>query len=539
MKTLLTYGLLLVCLFGVCLFGTLLSAQESELPQSLTGPDRLQQNQDSGQSLGDLARKARKDHSEDTKITPEEAKKLFSAVDRIAAFASEDSGFPQRSTIKRQLVSPEEVETSARARMAKEEYSERVARSELTMKKFGLLPREFNLKEFMIKVQRKELAGYYDDETKSISLVNTIPLQQQEAILAHELTHALQDQNYDLRVWAKVGDSNRSKEYKPDLTDESSAARRAVVEGQATVVYVDYLLAPSGRNLQNTPGLIYRLEDPMIKGSIDSQMMHDAPMIMRVAGEFPYREGLIFESELLQAGGKKMAFAGAFANPPRSTHEVIQPRVYLAHEKLPALAFPDVRVTLGETYELYDSGSIGELDVRALLWQLGSRTLADDLSKSWQGGAYVAFQKKSAAASSTADLKLLYVSRWSSAQAAQRFTKFYVGQVSRRYQTARAEPGGPCSTAGCPVSSTQISTEEGPVIVQLWQDKTVVVSESFDKDIAAQLSTAVRETGHKTQAIDLSQELGMRLYDLPAFRKFQQRIGEEMIDRAYSTLVAK
>jgi len=535
MKTSLGCALLIVCLCS-----TRFSAQEPEpLPPSLTNPERVQQNQDSGQSLGDLARKARKDHSEETQITPEEAKKLFSAVDRIAAFASEDSGFPQRSTIKRRLVSPEEVEKSARARMAKEEYSERIARSELTMKKFGLLPREFKLKEFMIKVQRKEIAGYYDDETKSISLVNTIPLQQQEANLANELTHALQDQNYDLRAWGKAGDSNRGKEYRADFTDETTAARRAVVEGQATAVFVDYLLAPSGRNLQDTPGLIYRLEDPMIKGSIDSQMMHDAPMILRVAGEFPYREGLIFEGELLQAGGKKMAFAWAFANPPRSTHEVIQPRAYLAHEKLPALPLPDVRPTLGETYELYDSGSIGELDVRALLWQLGSRTLADDLSRSWQGGAYVAFRQKSAAVSSTADLKLLYASRWSSAQAAQRFAKFYLGEVSRRYQTATAEPANPCSAANCPVSSTQITTEEGPVIVELWQDNTVVVSESFDKDTAAKLSGAIRETGYKTQAMSISQELGMRLYDLPAFRNFQQRVGEEIIDRAYRTLVAK
>jgi len=206
---------------------------------------------------------------------------------------------------------------------------------------------------------------------------------------------------------------------------------------------------------------------------------------------------------------------------------------------LPALPLPDVRPTLGETYELYDSGSIGELDVRALLWQLGSRTLADDLSRSWQGGAYVAFRQKSAAVSGTADLKLLYASRWSSAQAAQRFAKFYLGEVSRRYQTATAEPANPCSAANCPVSSTQITTEEGPVIVELWQDNTVVVSESFDKDTAAKLSGAIRETRHKTQAMSISQELGMRLYDLPAFRNFQQRVGEEIIDRAYRTLVAK
>jgi hypothetical protein len=521
----------------VCSAG--IRAQEAgPLPSSLTNADQAQSNQDSGQSLADLARKARKDHSEETQITAAEVKKLFSAVDRISAFASEDSGFPQRSAIKRQLVGPDEVEKSARTRMGKEDYSERMARSELTMKKFGLLPREFNLKEFLIKAQRKEIAGYYDDETKSIYLLNTIPIEKQEPILAHELTHALQDQNYDLKIWAKAGELKRD-ENKVHLEDEARGARRAVVEGQATVVYVDYLLAPSGRNLRNTPGLIYRMEDPMIKGSIDSEMMHDSPMILRVAGEFPYHEGLIFEGELLQAGGKKMAFAGAFADPPRTTHQVIQPRAYLEREKLPALAFPDVHAILGDNYELYDSGSIGELDVRALLWQLGSRTLADDLSKSWQGGAYVAFRQKSAVTPSTADLKVLYVSRWSSPQAAQRFAKFYVGEVSRRYQTATAVSGSPCATADCPVSSTQMATEEGPVIVQLWGDHTVVVSESFDQDTAAKLSAAVRDTGHKAQALNVSDELGMRLYDLPAFRNYQQRFREEILDSISPALATK
>ena len=224
---------------------------------------------------------------------------------------------------------------------------------------------------------------------------------EQEAILAHELTHALQDQNYDLHKWARRDAKDESDDALHN-SDESSSARRAVVEGQATVVMMDYLLARTGRSLLNTPGLIYRMEDPLVKFSVDTQMVHDAPMILRESGAFPYRDGLIFEGELLQAGGKKMAFAGAFARPPQNTHEVIQPRAYLNHEKLPALPFPDARSMLQGDYEVFDSGSVGELDVRALLWQFGSRTLADDLSKTWQGGAYMAFRKKSATASTTA-----------------------------------------------------------------------------------------------------------------------------------------
>jgi hypothetical protein len=273
------------------------------------------------------------------------------------------------------------------------------------------------------------------------------------------------------------------------------------------------------------------MEDPLVKFSIDTQMMHDAHMILRESGTFPYRDGLIFEGELLQAGGKKMAFAGAFAHPPQTTHEVIQPRAYLNHEKLPTLPFPDARSMLQDEYEVFDSGTVGELDVRALLWQFGTRTLADDLSKSWQGGEYMAFRKKAAAGATTGDLKMFYVSRWSSEQAAQRFTKFYVGAVSRRYQNCLPATGVACSGPDCPISSAEFTTEEGPVMVELWKDNTVVVAESFDKETAAKLSAATRASGHKTEASAIpQQELGMRFYNLPAFRRFQDRVGENILD---------
>src|SRR5437763_10124177 len=264
-------------------------------------------------------------------------------------------------------------------------------------------------------------------------------------------------------------------------------------------------------------------------------MVHDAPMILRESGAFPYRDGLIFEGELLQAGGKKMAFAGAFAHPPQNTHEVIQPRAYLNHEKLPTLPFPDARSIVQDEYEVFDSGTVGEVDIRALLWQYGTRTLADDLSKNWQGGAYMAFRKKSGAASTTADLKMFYVSRWNSEMASQRFTKFYVSAVARRYQNALPAVAASCNGADCPISSAQFTTEEGPVIIELWKNNTVVVSESFDKETAAKLSAATRTPGHKAHTAEIpQQELGMRLYDGPAFRRFQGELQKQFVGAAFA-----
>ena len=76
-------------------------------------------------------------------------------------------------------------------------------------------------------------------------------------------------------------------------------ARDAVVEGQAMVVLIDFQLARVGRNLQNTPGLVYQMEDPAVKASPDSELLHSAPMILREAGTFPYRYGLISNHVLI------------------------------------------------------------------------------------------------------------------------------------------------------------------------------------------------------------------------------------------------
>src|ERR1022692_1698293 len=267
------------------------------------------QQADSGQSLGDVARKLRKDTTNEVKMTDADTKKLFESVDRIFDFAAEDTGMPKHTAVKRRLVSKADVEKYASGALAKEEFTQRFAQEELSMKKLGFLPRDFNLKEFLVKSTGQQVAGYYDFETKTISLLNWVPPDRQEPILAHELTHALQDQNYDLRKWMKAGlkpAGNQANSAAP-IDGDIQIARKAVVEGQAMVVYVDYLLKPLGRSLEDTPGLIYQMEEPAVKAVIDSQLMHDAPMILREMGGFAYKEGLIFEGELLHKGGKKMA----------------------------------------------------------------------------------------------------------------------------------------------------------------------------------------------------------------------------------------
>src|ERR1700684_4342481 len=196
------------------------------------------QQADSGQSLGDVARKLRKDTTNEVKMTDVDTKKLFESVDRIFAFAADDTGMPKHAPVKRRLVSKADVEKYAAAQMAKEDFKKNFAQEELSLKKFGFLPRDFNLQDFLVKSTGQQIAAYYDDQTKTISMLNWVPPDRQEPILAHELTHALQDQNYDLKKWMKAAPKPTENSFKmrEGDNDDGATARKAVVEGQAMVV---------------------------------------------------------------------------------------------------------------------------------------------------------------------------------------------------------------------------------------------------------------------------------------------------------------
>ena len=65
------------------------------------------------------------------------------------------------------------------------------------LKKFGLLDRDFHLQTVhRSRLLTEQVAGYYDNKTKTVNLLDWIEPDEQKPVLAHELTHALQDQQW-------------------------------------------------------------------------------------------------------------------------------------------------------------------------------------------------------------------------------------------------------------------------------------------------------------------------------------------------------
>src|SRR6202042_455383 len=116
---------------------------------------------------------------------------------------------------------------------------------ELTLKKFGFVPADFDLAKNTVDLLTEQAAAFYDYNKKKLFLTESTSTESQEPVLAHELGHALADQNYNLAKFIRQGRKN----------DDGSTARLAVMEGQATWMMSEYLARQAGTSLKDSATL--------------------------------------------------------------------------------------------------------------------------------------------------------------------------------------------------------------------------------------------------------------------------------------------
>jgi hypothetical protein len=483
-----------LCLRGLILLFLSLAWTQAYGQQSAQNPDssvRTAQDQksasDSKTPAGPAAAKPEK------KISPKEAEQLFLEVDQILEFASKDTAFPIKHEVKRHLASRDEVSAYLEKNLREDKDAKRLRRTELVLKKFGLLPRDFSFESSIVALLREQVAGYYDQKNKTMNLLDWLPPDQQRPVLAHELTHALQDQSFGLGKWLSHNSADLDK--KKDITpadiekDEADETLEAVVEGQAEAVMVDYLLAPTGRSVWNAPDVLAELDADMLKGDPDSVVFKNAPIFLKESLTFPYRYGVEFVAAMGQDGGKSKAFSGLFKNPPRTTRQIMEPKTYLSGEQIELLAVPNFR-EIFKDYERFDVGAMGEFDVSMLLDQYAGTAISHSIYPSWRGGYYYAARPKHV---DNAPLALMYVSRWADAEKAADFARVYSNSLAKRYQHVEyvAIDSGKSAASQAQAKSwtgtRQWMTEEGAVTIEVENDK-VLVTESLDAAARERLS---------------------------------------------------
>ena len=434
----------------------------------------------------------------ETHITPEEAKQLFGLVDQLVKFSSEETGLPVKSQVKRQLTTRAAVEKYLKEKMDDED-AKRMQRSEIVLKKFGLLDRDFDLKPFLLALLTEQIAAYYDPKEKAINLLDWVSIDEQKPVLAHELTHALQDQHVNLDKWSDQTPPDVSRTSSEDsdhlAKDEIDTARDAVTEGQATAVMMDSILKPMGKSLVGDPEVVEVIKEKM-NGSEDSPVLARAPLLLSESLLFPYREGLSFEQDVWMDRGQVAAFSGALDRPPSSTWEIMNPREY-EQGHVPSVPYlPDIHPLLDASYRPYDIGQVGELDVQILANLFSGEKAARDLTPAWDGGIYWAGQKLSATPAEQATTKSIaffYLSVWRNEKSAQAFANLYADELVRKYSGVKPDAEATKDANAADGATERVwTTNEGPVVITQ-KGKLVFVAESFDLPVARKLAFMVLE----------------------------------------------
>ena len=116
---------------------------------------------------------------------------------------------------------------------------------EMMLKKFGLAPQDFDLARTMVDLLTEQAAAFYDYHKKKLFLLQGGDPSGESMVVVHELAHALADQRFDLGKFIKKGKS-----------DDSSLARMAVMEGQATWLMMESTSRRGGQSLKEMPAAI-------------------------------------------------------------------------------------------------------------------------------------------------------------------------------------------------------------------------------------------------------------------------------------------
>src|SRR5262245_23331936 len=252
-------------------------------------------------------------HSVLAQRAPQETATTSAAARNAALVAATDEVLKETSEVRQlSIMRPVQSSTQSRAeieRSVKKNLDEEVSAAdmhagEVTLKKLGLAPPNFQYRELMVRLLTEQVAGYYEPKTRQFYLADWIDIDGQKPIMAHELTHALQDQHFNLRRfdhWPK-GDS------------DAELAAHALIEGDATMAMAMYVATDLLRALSF-------LKSAAGTG-IATEELDKAPRALRETLLFPYQEGMNWTRALYKDGGWARV-SDAFTKLPESTEQVL------------------------------------------------------------------------------------------------------------------------------------------------------------------------------------------------------------------------
>ncbi len=377
-----------------------------------------------------------------------------------------------------------------------------------SLKALGAAPRELDLVELTKQLLSEEVGGFYNPRQRLLVLVTNTdakerkpkgllarlladdePFDKEDAktTLAHELTHALQDQHFDLQGWDRRT---------PDDDDDMHLAFSALVEGDATLLMLQETARLNGESprkiLTMSPfraDLTFGLMIPLL-GLVGGSAYEKSPPLVRHGLVFPYHKGLVFVLHQTRRGGWK-AVDRCFANPPLSTEQVLHPEKYHGpqHDEPVRIVLPKAIAGVPSGWRELGRNVLGEFQLIVLL---GRTPAAHRAAAGWDGDRYVVWEH------TDGRLAFVLISCWDTPADAQEFFVAWEHYVQHRLHP-RPVPWQRLRLPEQIVPEELPQVQEAPFRHKKWfcllrrQGNQVVCVCGFDPRTSAQLVQVCRE----------------------------------------------
>jgi hypothetical protein len=394
---------------------------------------------------------------------------VLATTNEILEEVSKMRGLKILNSVKSGVKSRSEIEAEIIKNFEESVKPEELDAINKTLIAYGLVPKDFNYRELMIRLLTEQVAGFYRPKSKELFIADWNELSEQRPVMAHELVHALQDQHFNLRRfedWPR-GDSDRE------------SAIHALIEGDATGIMYNYQLKPMKSDITRLPNIANFSELAQKQAEKEDQKVFLAtPASIRESLIFPYVYGVGFVQELVRKSGWD-GVSRAFTDLPQSTEQIIHFDKYSSREEPVKIELPDIASSLGSGWKRLDNDINGEFGYFLILSEFIDKRNARIASEGWGGDLYTLYEN-----SKTGKLLLAQLSSWDTAKDAGEFFQAYAERTTKRYPQAKARKDS---------ATNDFQTPDSRTVIQL-RDKSVLIIEGLpveDNERLAKLANSL------------------------------------------------
>jgi hypothetical protein len=348
-------------------------------------------------------------------------------IEQIQSQVIEERGLQPAHPVPVVLLSPAELRQNVTNDFLVDYTDEEMANDVLELSTIGLLEPGFDMKTFYTELLSEQVAGYYDNDTQEMFVVKGQGFDGPEHLTyAHEYTHVLQDQNYDIKNGLNYNDDACEKD------SERCAAIQALVEGDATLS--EYTWFQNYATAQDQKQVVD------FYNSLTSPVYDSAPAFLKDDFVFPYNQGLTFVQAIYDQGGWP-AVDAIYKNPPVSTEQILHPELYPSDTPIP-VELPDLTSTLGDGWREVSYNQMGEWYTYLILARAANAnarlddTTAQNAAAGWGGDAYQVLHND--ATNSTA---FVLKTVWDTPNDAGEFARAFQQYAGKRFGVSATQQG--------------------------------------------------------------------------------------------------